>query len=169
MTSPLYIHVPGKHIYTADTLPRSPSNTTENDVRLQEKAGAMMEAYVHHLPASMERLDKYWEMKAEDHMCSSVIDYCRKGWPEKNIIKAAQGDLPVDKDNLLFYGKCIVVPKALQKEKLKMIHEGHQRAQRCRRHTNISVWWPGLSPEVQTMVTQGSQWARDLHPLFSTS
>jgi len=81
-----------------------------------------MELYVAHLPASTERLDEYRRAQAKDHICSSVIKYCRNGWPEKNIEAAikpywkARGELTVDKDNLLLYNKRIVnvVPKPLQ-------------------------------------------------------
>jgi len=80
------LHVPGKLLYTADTLSRAPSTSTQNDVRLQEEAEAVMELYVAHLPASTERLDEYRRAQAKDHICWSVmIKCCRNGWPEKNI------------------------------------------------------------------------------------
>jgi len=145
------LHVPGKLLYTADTLSRAPSTSNQNDVRLQEEAEAVMELYVAHLPASTERLDEYRRAQAKDHICSSVIKCCRNGWPEKNIEAAikpywkARGELTVDKDNLLLYNKRIVVPKPLQRQTLEKIHTGHQGVQRCRLRANTSVWWPGLT------------------------
>ena len=35
---------------------------------------------------------------------------------------------------------------------LDKIHEGHQAIVKCREHAKTSVWWPGLSCEVQDMV-----------------
>ena len=114
------VHVPGKLLYTADTLSRAPSSTTENDARLQEEAEALMEMRVTSLPASTERLEEYRRSQAEDPVCSSVIAYCKTGWPEKNGVEICiltywkvRGELTIDKDNLLLYGKRIVVPKAL--------------------------------------------------------
>ena len=52
-------HVPGKLLYTADALSRSPYLTTENDTRLQEEAEAAMELRVIHLPASPRTIDEY--------------------------------------------------------------------------------------------------------------
>ena len=44
-------HVPGKLLYTADTLSRAPSSSEENDTSLQNEAETMMEACMTHLPA----------------------------------------------------------------------------------------------------------------------
>jgi len=164
------LHVPGKLLYTADTLSRAPSTSNQNDVRLQEEAEAVMELCVAHLPASTERLEEYRRAQAKDHICSSVIKCCRNGWPEKYIeadIKPywkARGELTVDKDNLLLYNKRIVVPKPLQRQTLEKIHTGHQGVQRCRLQANTSVWWPGLSHEVENMVKQCPICTRDLVP-----
>ena len=46
----------------------------------------------------------------------------------------------------------IVIPKPLQAETLIAIHKGHQGTTKCREHAKRSVWWPGLSKEVETMV-----------------
>ena len=164
------MHVPGKLLYTADTLSRAPCTSVQNDVRLQDEAEAVMDLYVAHLPASTERLNEYRKAQAEDHICSSVVKYCRNGWPEKNLgsdIKPywrVRGELTVDKDNLLLYNQRIVVPKALQRPTLDKIHTGHQGVQRCRLRANTSVWWPGLSHEVENMVKQCPICARDSVP-----
>ena len=75
-----------------------------------------MEVCVTNLPASATRLAEYQTTQARDHICSSVIRYCREGWPEKRDVEPdlrpywkVRGELTVDKDNLLLYGKCIVV------------------------------------------------------------
>ena len=131
-------HVPGKLLYTADTLSRSRSSCNQNDAGLQEEAEAVMEIYVAHLPASAKRLDDYRRAQAEDNTCSSVISYSQKGWPERKTIEAdvrpywnARAELTVDKNNLLLHGKRIVVPKSLQRQTLEKIHAGHQGVQRC--------------------------------------
>ena len=51
------VHVPGKLLYTADTLTRAPSKSDKNDSRLQEEAEAVMNVCVAHLPISPEILD----------------------------------------------------------------------------------------------------------------
>lgn len=150
---------------------RAPSSSEQHDTRLQEEAEVVMEVCVAHLFASTERLFEYQRQQAEDHICSTIINYCRTGWPEKNDVGAdlgpywkARGELTVDKNNLLLYGKCIFVPKSLQKQTLEKLHTGHQGVKRCRLHANTSVWWPGLSHEVENMVKQCQRCARDYIP-----
>ena len=165
------VHVPEKLLYTADTLSRSPSTSEQNDMRLQEEAEVVMETCVAHLPASAGRLEEYQKAQAEDPICSATMSYCRKGWPEKRDMEPdlrpywkARGELTVDKNNLLLYGKRIVVPKSLQRQTLEKIHTGHQGVQRCRLRVNTSVWWPGISHEVENMVKQCPTCARDFKP-----
>ena len=50
----------------------------------------------------------------------------------------------------------IVMPKPLQAETLIAIHKGHQDITKCREGAKHSVWWPGLSKEVQAMVKNRS-------------
>ena len=51
-------HVPGKHLYTADTLSRAPSSEQE-DTPFTELAKLAMETCVAHLPASQNKLQEY--------------------------------------------------------------------------------------------------------------
>ena len=164
-------HVLGKLLYTAGTLSRAPALTDENDSRLQEETDAVMELCVCHLPASKERLDEYRKSQATDPICSSVIKFCRHGWPEKSRIESSirpywlvRGELTFDNNNLLLYAKRVVVPKALQRQTLLKIHQRHQGIQRCRLRANTSVWWPGLLNEINNMVKQCSTCARDYKP-----
>ena len=98
--------MPGKLLYIAETLSRAPSPTTENDARLQEEAEALMEMHFTSLPASTERCEEYRKSQAEDPVCSSVIVYCKNGWPEKNGVEICilpfwkfRGELTIDKDS----------------------------------------------------------------------
>ena len=80
-------HVPGKLLYTADALSRAPSSADESDTRLQEEAEALMEVCVAHLPANRERLEEYRSAQAADPICSTVINYCKRGWPENTHVE----------------------------------------------------------------------------------
>ena len=56
------------------------------------------------------------------------------------------------RESLLMRNKRIVIPKPLQAETLIAIHKGHQGITKCRERAKRSVWWPGLSKEVEAMV-----------------
>ncbi len=75
-------HVPGKYLYTADTLSRSPLST-RGDPELEELPELAMEACIAHLPAGQERLTEYERAQNSDPLCSLIIKYCRTGWPGK--------------------------------------------------------------------------------------
>ena len=78
-------HVPGKHLYTADTLSRAPVAESEpDDNSLQEEVEAFVNSVVERsLPATEQRLDAYRHAQEQDPVCQQVTEYCRQGWPRK--------------------------------------------------------------------------------------
>lgn len=162
-------HVPGKELYTADTLSRAPVNnhSTQDLLTQQELAELCMMSTISHLPASDQRVDVYKEAQSNDPTCQEILKYCREGWPNKSQLDPqlkpfyeAQGDL-TEGDGLLMYDRRIVVPKSLQTETLQKLHEGHQGLTRCRLRAKISVWWPGISKQLKSYVENCPQCARD--------
>jgi hypothetical protein len=147
-------HIPGKLMYTADTLSRAPTSEVL-DRKLENGASALMEVCISQLPASKMKLGEYRTAQAADPICSTVMYYCRNGWPSKQDIDAeiapywkVQGNLTIC-DSLLLYQRRIVVPKSLQKEALSKIHAGHQGIQRCRLRARAAIWWPVLSQHIE--------------------
>ena len=152
-------HVPGKLLYTADALSRDPSTSGEKDHRLADEAEHIMELNVTNLPASTKTRALYQRAQAEDSTYSLVIDYCKNGWPNKAKLPQelqplwnARSMLTVDTNNLLLYGNRIIVPESLREQTLQKIHSGHQGIQRCRLRAKTSVWWPGISKDIENMV-----------------
>ena len=158
------VHVPGKYLYTADMLSRSPlqNSPDENTLAQQQEVEYFIQAVTSHLPASETRLNTYRQGQADDATVSKVITYCQSGWPHKNQISedlrpywAIRGELSLY-DNLLLYGSRIVIPPKLCNETLAKIHQGHQGIQRCLLRIKSSVWWPGVSQAVETFVKHWS-------------
>ena len=163
------VHVPGKLLYTADTLSRSPL-TTSSDASLEELAELAMHSCIAHLPASPDRCCKYKAAQHADPLLSLVIKYCHTSWPGKSKVNEAiapyweaQGMLTL-KDDLLLYGSRIVVPASMQQETLMKLHEGHLGIERCRLRARVSVWWPGISKQIEKMVHNCPHCTRERKP-----
>ena len=163
------IHVPGKHMYTADTLSRAPQAITELE-DIAGEADSFAEAYVNHLPASKHRLEEYSQAQVEDPICSQVIGYCYQGWPSKHRVNLAlrpywrvREELTVCQ-NLLLYGQRIVVPQKLRNQTLEKIHEGHQGVERCQLRAILSVWWPNMTSQLFNKIEQCPVCAKDRVP-----
>ena len=155
-------HVPGKSLFTADTLSWSPQDHTFKDQNVAQLTEDEVATITWQLPATKDRLDAYREAQAEDSVCSQLIKFSQTSWPEKHKLSgelkkywSVRDDLTVC-DKLLLYGTRIVVPKQLQHETLCKIHHGHQGIERCRLRVMTSVWWPGVSSKMEDFIKQCS-------------
>lgn len=55
-------------------------------------------------------------------------------------------------DGVLMRGNRIIIPPPLRQEMLSKIHTGHQGITKCRERARQSVWWPGISTELENLV-----------------
>lgn len=140
-------HVPGKLLYTADTLSRAPTA----DAQADDTEAFIRIVTIPALPASPDRLDAYRRAQREDPGCTQITKYCNTNWPRRERTDPTllpfwkvRGSLTVCDDLLLFNSR-IVVPKSMQKETMNKIHVGHQGIQRCLERAKASVWWPGIT------------------------
>ena len=81
-----------------------------------------------------------------------------EGWPDKYKIPDSlksywnfRGELSVV-GNLILKSTRILIPSSLRLEVLDKIHQGQQGIVKCRAPSKESVWWPGLSREIQDMI-----------------
>ena len=161
-------HLPGKFLYTADALSRAPirGTPTLDEIASQQEVEVFIDSLTQQLPASSHRLQVYQKAQRDDPVCNQVITYCKRTWPEKHSIKAELKPFWQNRDklslynDLLLFGSRIVVPKQLQQQTLEKIHQGHQGINRCRLRINSSVWWPGVSHEIESFIKQCSHCAQ---------
>lgn len=152
-------HVPGKSLTVADTLSRAPLEEARDcDRLLQEEAAVFVSAIIQSLPATEERLEEIRRHQQQDDICQLLTSYCQSGWPDKkNLPEATRpyssvaAELSVE-NGLLLRGCRIVIPSSLREDILKRLHTGHQGIVKCRERARQSVWWPGLSAELQQVV-----------------
>ena len=71
-------HVPGRDLYTADTLSRAPTQMpSKEDIVLQSEATLFVNYVSHTLPASDQRLDQIRSHQWEDETCREIV-MCKK-------------------------------------------------------------------------------------------
>ncbi|KAL5502158.1 hypothetical protein EMCRGX_G008882 [Ephydatia muelleri] len=81
------VHVPGKLLYTADTLSRAPTTLPDADSNaLQDEVEGFVSNVTKCLPATEGKLQTYRVFQASDPECVQIMKYCRFGWPEKHCI-----------------------------------------------------------------------------------
>lgn len=132
-------HVPGKLLYTTDTLSRAPQLDRVESLELQKDVESFIENVCSNLPASRTKPEIYQRAQSSDHICSKIMEYCSSGWPARRLLDAQLQSYWKSRNSfslLLLYNKCIVVPPNLREETLEMIHEGHQGVERCRLRIN---------------------------------
>ena len=159
-------HVPGKSLMTADTLSRAPlgegmldCDEQHKQEELRKEAEAYVQAILVCLPSSDQRLEEIRTELKKDDVLKVVIHHVEHGWPENRrdvygpLVKFwnEQGNLTVH-DGLLLRGKQLVIPASLRTDVLRHLHDGHQGITKTRENANSSVWWPGLSKDIEKTV-----------------
>lgn len=149
--------VPGKHLHTADVLSRTVT-ISDPEVAASDETELFAEAVVTALPATSDALNNYRAAQVNDPVCSQIINFCLKGWPNKHQISHvirpywdSREKISMVND-LLLYGSRIIVPTALQPDTVDKIHCGHLGIQKCLSRSKRSVWWPGMSQQIKTAV-----------------
>ena len=151
-------HVPGKLLYTADTLSRAPVDSAEKTALVDTETEMFVQAVISHLPVSTSRLDNFCKAQNDDSTCCQLTKFCKEGWPSRHDLSGelcryftVKDHLSIA-DNLLLYGNRIIIPYSMRDEILRKVHAGHQGIQRCRLRLATSVWWPGVPKEIEQFI-----------------
>lgn len=148
-------HVPGKEMWTADALSRAPVEPAES---MEEEVEAYVQVVTGLLPASSNYLKEMESAQRDDPMCRQIMEYCTQSWPSKSRIARELAlyfkyrDSLTVQDKMLVKDNRLVIPKTLWKKVLCQLHAGHQEVSKCRERAKMSVWWPGLSAQIQEIV-----------------
>ena len=155
-------HVPGKHLNTADALSRAPLVEPVGDLQAND-LWREIEVYVNAvlvcLPASDKHLDEFHRALKEDDTLQVVTYHVEHGWPNSRcevsgpLVKywTERGKLTL-LEGLLFRGKQIVAPADLCEDVLRHLHDGHQGVTKTWANASSSVWWPGMSKDIEAAI-----------------
>ena len=154
--------VPGKLMFIADTLSRAYLNETVQDQRdLNEDIEIMVHSFIQEIPASPERLTQLKEETARDETLQALKTQLAEGFPTHrkalNPVLAPYWNIRNDlseAEGLLFNGKQLIIPKALQSSVLDLIHESHLGIEKCKARARSTVYWPGMSRDIHDTVAK---------------
>ena len=152
-------HVPGKDLHIADNLSRAPTFPhTLTDDHFCQQVDNFVHLVTESLPITEARLLQIAQMQEQDAVCQELKEYCLNGWPESSQVKGfvkpyrpVSSEISVQ-DGLLMRNNRIIIPSQLRQEILNKIHTGHQGIHKCRERARQSVWWPGISRQLEDLI-----------------
>jgi len=78
------VRVPGRELYTADTLSRAPQSIkSADDNTLDREVSKYINTIVQSLPANDTRLEQIRLHQQQEDVCRKLITYCQAGWPDR--------------------------------------------------------------------------------------
>ena len=128
--------------------------------------------------ATESRLESVRSHQESDSVCKQVVSYCLNGWPKKSEIQTSvklfysvAGELTIQ-GGLLMRGSRLVIPSEMQAKVLTQLHASHQGISKSRLRARQSVWWPGMSADLEKVVRSCTECAKNNpprpEPLLST-
>ena len=126
--------------------------------RCNRRKQAYIQTAVQSPPATEVRLEEIRVSQEHDEACQKVKNFCVQGWPKWSELSelvqpfhTVSGELTIT-DGILMRGGRIVIPRDLQSGVLRQLHSSHQGISKSRERAKQSVWWPGLSKQLEETV-----------------
>ena len=156
----------------ADGLSRLPlpSTTPSSDTR---GASTFNIGQVQALPVTVQDIQK---ATRRDALLSKVYRYVQGGWPshvvdELRPYRDHQTELTTE-SGCLMWGIRVIIPKSLQAQVLKSLHENHPGITRMKMTAHSYFWWQGLDKNIEEVgktcpscrANQSNPSAAPLHP-----
>ena len=150
-------YLPGCKQVLADTLSRAGATTVDSDAYEEFQEIHMV------LSVSEERYEEFQKETKEDPELQAVLTMVRNGWKDTKQQVPLEArpywtlhDKVATADGLLFKGTRLIVPKVMRPEMLHQNHKSHLAIAKCRQRAREVLFWPGMSLDVEQMVTNCS-------------
>ena len=155
------VYVPGKYLVVADALSRLQENTEGNDTSAIEELNRDVEAYVNaalsYIPASKSTVERIRDAQQNEKQIHDAITYTLQGWQycegENFEYFKSRGELSVTNGGILLFQDRLLIPSSMREEFMLKIHgAAHLSLTKCRDRIKMSVWWPGISADMDKMI-----------------
>ena len=147
----------GKTMFLADTLSRA----FLPEVNICELTKELKEVdHRAYLPVHHERWQQMRHTSANDPVLQKLRETIRPGWPEiRSEIPDCfnpyhdMRDVLTDEDELVFKGR-LIVPAALRKELMAVVHSSHIGIEGCIRRARDTLYWPRMATELREYISK---------------
>ena len=114
---------------------------------------------ISNLPVSSTEIELIHEETSKDPTLTLLRHYIHMGWPndcrmlpqELHMFWNYREDLSME-NGLITKGARLLIPSTLRKKVLEQIHDGHLGIEKCMLKARDSVFWPGISNDIQETV-----------------
>jgi hypothetical protein len=148
---------PGKEMYVSDTLSRAFTTTPQTmaSIELAEEIDVTVHTLLHDTDLSLCTLVDLKAATDDDPTLSRLRDIIRHGFPSD--VSALPSNLRCyhsivanlyEVDGVLLHEGKVLVPDALNPRMLAWIHEGHLGQENCKALALDSVFWIGMSKDI---------------------
>ncbi|XP_060073920.1 uncharacterized protein K02A2.6-like [Ylistrum balloti] len=153
------IFKPGKEMFIADTLSRAYLPDSADDL-VPDLSVNFVSAY---LPLSPEKYIEFQKETANDHELQILQDVVLEGWlsDKREVPQEARPYWPFRDeiscvDGLLFKNHKVIIPKSLREKMLALVHKSHLGIVKCKSMARDTLYWPGMSVEIENMIQKCS-------------
>ena len=158
---PMVKYVPGKFLFIADTLSRAYLPAKGEQQELNEDIEVMVHSMVTEIPASPEKIEELKKETAKDEALSELKKQMIEGWPNHKhevpqniaIYWNIRHDLS-EAEGLIFKDHQLVIPTAMRRDMLNLIHESHLGIEKCKSRARAILFWPGMSNDIYEKVSK---------------
>ncbi|XP_054259897.1 uncharacterized protein K02A2.6-like [Macrosteles quadrilineatus] len=152
-------YTPGKHLATADCLSRSPLPSKES-YDLEKEVEFAVSSVITNLGTTDAIIQKICDAQKSCPILRRIQQFCSSEWPDKSKLpNALKPYYPVRHEisfceGVLLKGDRLIIPSDLRLDMLNRIHSGHFGISKCRLRASHSMWWPGISSDIEQTVNE---------------